>query len=98
MGFEARVALSRSLAFTFTARGTKIRYVNHFHLDGGHSQHLRFVTGRFDAGLEWTPQTGVTLMLGYSAFDTFINAASKEDTDTFNLEAGGIYAGASLSF
>lgn len=97
-GLEARVWLSDRLSVTASARGTRFRYTNPFQLDGGDSQDIRFLFGRFDAGFEWTFSSTLSLTAGYTGIDAFINAASAEDTDTADLKAGGVHAGLTLQF
>ena len=97
-GVEARVWLSDRLSVTASARGSRFRYTNPFQLDGGGSQDIRYLFGRFDAGLEWSLSRNLSLAAGYTGIDAFINAASAEDTDTADLKAGGVHAGVTLQF
>ncbi len=97
-GVEARVSLSERLSVALSARGTRFRFDNPYQLDGGGSQYIRFLFGRFDGGVEWTISEHFTVSAGYTGLDAYIDAASAEDRDTVNLKAGGIYFGAGLRF
>ena len=98
VGFEARVSLSERLAVALSARGTRVRFVNPFQLDGGGSQDVRFIFGRFDASLKFAVSEAFSVEAGYTGLDAFINDKSAEDTDTADMKAGGIHAGVSLQF
>lgn len=97
-GLEARVWLSDRLAMNLSARGTRLRFDNPFQLDGGGSQDIRYLYGRFDAGLEWTLGERFSVSAGYTGIDAFIDDASAEDTDTADIKTGGLHAGLMLRF
>ncbi|HKS15976.1 MAG TPA: TonB-dependent receptor [Planctomycetota bacterium] len=97
-GVEARYWLADRLSVTASARGTRFRYDNPLQLDGGGSQDIRYLFGRFDAGIEWTISDGFALSAGYTGLDAYVNAASAEDTDSADLKAGGVHVGLSLQF
>lgn len=97
-GVEARLSLSETLSITLSARGTRFRFSNPFQLDGGGSQDIRYLYGRFDAGFKWDLGGSFSVSAGYTGIDAFINAASAEDTDTADLKAGGLYSGLTVRF
>jgi len=98
IGMDARFWLSERLCVRAGVRGTRIRYENSVHLDGGSTQDVRFSTLRFDAGFQWDVSEGVTLEFGFRGIDAMIEVASVEDTDSLRVEAAGGYAGFSLKF
>ena len=98
VGFEARVSLSDRLAAALSARGTRVRFVNPYQLDGGGSQDIRFIYGRFDASLKFAVSDAISVEAGYTGLDAFINDISDEDTDSANLKAGGVHAGMTVGF
>ena len=98
LGVEARYWMTDRLSVTASARGTRFRFENPFQLDGGETQDIRYLFGRFDASLEWALSSHFSVAAGYTGIDAFINAASPEDTDTADLKSGGLHAGMSLNF
>jgi hypothetical protein len=98
VGVEARVSLSDQLSAVLSARGTRFRYTNPFQLDGGGSQDVRYLFGRFDASLQWALSGTFSVDAGYTGLDAYIEDASAEDTDSADLKAGGVHAGLSVRF
>jgi hypothetical protein len=98
LGVEAKVWLMDRLSVSLSARGTRFRYDNPFQLDAGGSQDIRYLYGRFDAGLEWRLSESFSISAGYTGIDAYVEAASAEDADSVDLKAGGVFGGVSLFF
>jgi hypothetical protein len=93
LGLESRFWLSSRIAISLSARATRLAFENPFQIDGGDAQRLKFLSGRLDAGLNWTISGAFSLSAGYSGFSTSIDNSSVEDTDSADLRASGVHFG-----
>ena len=93
LGLETRFWLSSRLALSLSARATRITFENPWQVDAGGDQKLRFLSGRLDAGLNWSLSEAFSLSAGYSGFSTSIDNSSVEDTDSADLRASGVHFG-----
>lgn len=92
LGVEANYWLTDRIRIHGALTGTRLRFSNPFHEDGGEPQRVAYTYLRVEAGVTADLSANWGLSVGYTSFSMDVTASSRlDDKDRAVFEAGGLY-------